>query len=328
MSTTDPNIGLPNPTPGVDSGPVYAEQVSAFLTALAAAGHTGSANNDLPQIQTAGLNINADLPFNNKNINAVSSLRFNVLSATPSGILDVASIYVLNGNLCYNTTSGQSVQLTTGSSINVTSINTWNYQFINTNTSIPNNSSTNYFGMDSTGGSFTVTLPTAVSVSTKFIMFKDLSGSANAAANTIYIAPPAGNTLDGSSSSIAINTPFQAYALLSDGESNWQVYSTYKLAGTTLVLSGNFSINNNNVCSYYMIDTRTGSSIVTLPQLAYVPQGTKIIFIDVYGSSGTHSIQISPYSGDTINTSSTPRLIASTYGTLNLVASQVTWSVV
>jgi hypothetical protein len=322
----DPNIGLPNPVPGTSPGPQYASEVSAFLTALAAMGHTGSANNDGPQITTSGLDINADLPINNFNLNQVTSLRMTPLTSSPSGILDISSIYSVSGNLYFNNASGQPIQLTVGDTLNVSSIQNFNYQFINTTTALSGNTSTNFCSIDTTSGGFTITLPPANSCPFKFLTFKDITGKC-AIGNGLALATSGTDTIDASSLDFFLFQPYSAVSILSDGVSNWQIYSQYKPSNSTLITTGTI-LYPNYVPSFVFADARSVTVSIVLPQLAALPQGTTITISDVYGQSGTHNVTISAYSGDTIKNSIVPLTLNTAYQVLRFASSSITWSVV
>jgi len=115
MPTTSPNMGMPIPAYR-DPSPGYVTNLASCLTTLDVHDHSGGAKG-LP-VPTAGLNINADLPFNAHNANNARSYRM-VNSGSP--LVDAAdknSLYVSGGNLYYNNDSGSAVQLTSGNSIN------------------------------------------------------------------------------------------------------------------------------------------------------------------------------------------------------------------
>lgn len=111
------NLNLPVPTQTV--GPAWATELNQTLTQVDSHNHTSGQGTQIP---TAGLNINADLPINGYNLNSLRSLRLAVQSATLTLPADVSSLYVVGGNLYYNNSIGQAIQITAGAALNATSI--------------------------------------------------------------------------------------------------------------------------------------------------------------------------------------------------------------
>ena len=110
-----PNMGLPNPVPGVDPGPDYANNLQSCFNILDQHNHS---NANGVQINPAGININTPLPFNN---NQAQSLQAAIFTPQAS-FAPLDSIYVkTDGNLYYNDGAGNVVQLTTAGAVNATS---------------------------------------------------------------------------------------------------------------------------------------------------------------------------------------------------------------
>src|SRR5271169_5190888 len=95
---TTPNMGLPNPVPGVDPGPDYATNLQASLNILD--GHNHSPGSGVP-ITPSGININADVPWNNFNATLLRSVRFNPQVSSLSGALDIGCLYESGVDLWY-----------------------------------------------------------------------------------------------------------------------------------------------------------------------------------------------------------------------------------
>lgn len=114
-----PNMNLPNPVPGQDTGPDYAENIQSSLNIVDQ--HNHSAGQGV-QIQPNGLNISSDLPFNSNNAVTLRSVRFTSQSVVLSGTSDVACLYVVGNELYYNDyTGGNNIQITLNGAINATS---------------------------------------------------------------------------------------------------------------------------------------------------------------------------------------------------------------
>jgi hypothetical protein len=115
-TTISPNMLLPVPVVGVDSGPDYATQVNNSLNIIDS--HNHSLNSGV-QITPSGLNINSDLSIQGHNLTSANSLNFINLTSTPT--LAVGSLYELNNNLYWYSGGSLTVQMTNGGSLNVTS---------------------------------------------------------------------------------------------------------------------------------------------------------------------------------------------------------------
>ena len=113
---TSPNMNLPVPITGVDSGPDYANNIGAcFLTVD---GHNHTAGSGV-QISPAGLNINSDLTFQGNNATNLRTTRFTPqLSAIPNSGSDVGELYVVGNELYYNdVTGGHQIAITSNGSV-------------------------------------------------------------------------------------------------------------------------------------------------------------------------------------------------------------------
>lgn len=111
-----PAMFLRLPTPGV-CGPLgveppglsWLELVNASLGQID--GHTHAAGYGMP-IPSAGLNINADLPFGSNNATALRSVRFNPIGLTSLGAADLSSLFVSGGDLYFIDSQANQVRLT------------------------------------------------------------------------------------------------------------------------------------------------------------------------------------------------------------------------
>lgn len=114
-----PNMGLILPVPTVTPGPTYAAENNAAFNVIDAHNHTPGLGAPIP---TAGIVLNADLPFNSFNALALRSVQVNNQSS-PLGLpSDVTCLYGSGGNLYWNNAIGQQVQITSGAGLNAASI--------------------------------------------------------------------------------------------------------------------------------------------------------------------------------------------------------------
>ena len=115
-----PNMNLPNPVPGVDPGPDYANNLEAALNQIDQHNHSVGQG---VLIQPNGLNINSDLPFGGNNATLLNSVRFiSLLAPLPSVAPNIGCLYVSGNELYYNDYfGGHQIQITSNGTINATS---------------------------------------------------------------------------------------------------------------------------------------------------------------------------------------------------------------
>lgn len=113
-TTLSPNMNLTIPISGIDPGPQYALDVNSCLTVVDSHNHTPGSG---VQVPTAGLDINADLPFGDNNATVVRSVRFNP-HLTPLALpADLGCLYESGVDLYYNDGSGNQIQITSGGGV-------------------------------------------------------------------------------------------------------------------------------------------------------------------------------------------------------------------
>src|SRR5256885_1034538 len=106
-----PQMGLVLPTPGT-SVPDWAAILNAAFSLIDTHDHT--AGHGVP-VPSAGIGINADLPFNGWNLTQARTLRMQQQSAAPSLASDAGCLYLTSaGDLWWNNGAGQHVQITSG----------------------------------------------------------------------------------------------------------------------------------------------------------------------------------------------------------------------
>lgn len=112
MANTTPTIymNLPNPVPGEDPGPDYADNLYSSLVILDQHDHTPGSGQ---QIAPDGLNINNNLPFNGNNAIDLRSVRFRPQSTPiPGSTPDLGCLYESGVDLYYNDGSGNQIRIT------------------------------------------------------------------------------------------------------------------------------------------------------------------------------------------------------------------------
>lgn len=113
MSTTTPQMGLTVPQQN-DPSPGYISAIANSFGVLDAHNHASGSG---VQVPTAGLNINADLPFSGYSARYLRSTAFASQSSQLNTAADGTSLYVYNGDLWYVTAAGVNVQLTSGAAL-------------------------------------------------------------------------------------------------------------------------------------------------------------------------------------------------------------------
>lgn len=141
------NMGLPIPTVGVETGPFYANDLNQAFSLIDAHDHTAGNGVLVP---TAGLNINANLAFNNSAATSLQACTYTAQSSFATNL----STYVKGVDLYYRDGNGNEVRLTqAGGSPSFTNALTFSAQGA---ASTPAVSIT---GAPYTGGSSTTTKP-------------------------------------------------------------------------------------------------------------------------------------------------------------------------
>lgn len=112
-------MNLPNPVPSQDPGPDYATNLQSCFNIVDGHNHSVGSGN---QINSNGILINADLPFNsNYNATLLRSVRFAAQVAPLSGVTDLGCLYESGVDLYYNDGNGNQVRITSGGNVNATS---------------------------------------------------------------------------------------------------------------------------------------------------------------------------------------------------------------
>ena len=211
MSTTSPNMLLIIPEVGVTVGPDWANEVVSALGRIDAHDHTSGEG---VQVPTAGIAINADLTFNSYGSTSIAFCGFTDQTSDPATL---RSLYTKDGELYYQDSASNAVQLTNAGTVNVSAgelsyklVTTYPYNILLTDTN-------KVLGITTTSAR-TVTLPSATNT---FIVFlKDITGSAET--NNITVNPSGSDTIDGATS-FTIEGDWSAFGFISDGTSNWSI---------------------------------------------------------------------------------------------------------
>lgn len=104
-----PSMALPIPVVGIDNGPDYAFNINSSLTLID--GHDHSSGYGV-QIKPSGININADLTFNDNNATSLRTVRFQPQVSAPVGATDLGALCEIGVDLYYIDGSGNIVRIT------------------------------------------------------------------------------------------------------------------------------------------------------------------------------------------------------------------------
>jgi hypothetical protein len=217
MATTFLNLDLP--TVSVTLGPTWATQVNAAFETIDSHDHTSGKG---VQVPTAGLNINADLDFNEFALQNASYVSMEQRTTSPSGSTFAASVSVFNGDLYYTNTSGVAVQVTSGGGIvsNPGSAQIFETQSVAADLVINPASSFVYLIVDTTA-TRAITLPAANAVSAgRIYIIKDSSGQSNT--NNITLNITGSDTIDGDSVQ-TLDSNLGSWTVVTDGVDKWYI---------------------------------------------------------------------------------------------------------
>ena len=218
-TTTTTFLNLTLPTPTIQLGPTWANQVNAAFEVIDSHDHSSGKGIRVP---TAGLNINADLDFNNTAATNIQFGSFQNRIATPSGSTFARAVSVFSGDLYFTNASGVAIQLTSGGSIVSSPGNAqiFEYQAVASNLTIAPASTFVYLAID-TSVSRNITLPLANSVTAgRIYILKDANGLSNT--NNITVSAAGADLLDGASSQV-LNSNYGTWMIIGDGATNWHI---------------------------------------------------------------------------------------------------------
>lgn len=211
------NLELPVVTETL--GPTWASELNAALEIIDE--HDHSSNKGV-KITPAGLNINANLDFNEYKIYDLLSTQYTAPAAALTGASNANSVSVFGGNLYFTNGSGTAVQITSGGSVVTVAAATDTFEYSTTSGNLTIDASDTFVTVSvDTTSSRTITLPLASAVATgRFYIIKDATGDSNA--NPMTIAAAGSDLIDDAASQV-IQSDYASMWLQSDGVSNWRI---------------------------------------------------------------------------------------------------------
>lgn len=116
MATPNMNLTILVAGPGGTPGPQYGTDIINNFSVIDQHDHTSGKGTRIP---TGGLNINANLGFNDFALTGVGRCQYTNLSVAPSGAANYRSLSVVSGDLYFLDNSGNSIQITSSGAVNV-----------------------------------------------------------------------------------------------------------------------------------------------------------------------------------------------------------------
>lgn len=236
--TISPNMNLPVPVTGVDSGPDWANNLNSCFSIVDQHNHSSGSG---VQITPAGLNINSDLAINGNNLTLIRSVRFSPQLSALSLPADVGCLYEAGVDLYYNDGAGNQIRITQSGSVSGST---------GTITGLPSGTASASYG----GGTFvfqSATSTSAVIDGGSFILRNNTASSKG-----LTLSPPNamganyGLTLPsipGSQSFLTLDASgnIADYASISQGLTGSNIVSNVNLLGKAVQENGNNVIVSN-----------------------------------------------------------------------------------
>lgn len=216
----------------VTQGPQYADLVNTALAAIQTHNHDGVDAGAL--IDLSAQQCTTDLSIDSHNLTDVRSIDFVNNPSTLTGSQDVLCIYVDQGNLYYNTSDGTPVQLTNGNVPAVPALAFENFiprsSPITANATVLYTDTYNLINLNSSGGSFTITLPIANAIQPvavgRLYLFRDVANACGTHPVSISVATGSGNTFgDSGATTFTLSSSGAYVAIFTDGVSKWWTWT-------------------------------------------------------------------------------------------------------
>lgn len=204
---------IEKPTPGVTSGPEWAQMLNAAFDKIDMHDHsTGSGK----KVTQSGINITDDFELNSNSIKEVKSVD---LESQGGALAGSNRVYAQSGDLYYKDGSGAAVQITSGGAV-ASSISgafasktPGAYPY-----TIVSGDAQRVLLVDTTAAR-TINLPAATTAI--LVMVKDISGSA--LTNNISLVPNGLDQIDGVNATRRLAENYGWWTLISDGVSKWSI---------------------------------------------------------------------------------------------------------
>lgn len=330
----------------VTAGPLYAIENNSAFTSIDSHNHTSGQGLQIP---SAGISLNADLPFNSYNATLLRTSRFSSQSIALSLASDIGCAYSVLGNLFWNDGSGNQIQLTAGGALNAASIGaitglggtTGSASYSSVSAAFTFNSNTNQAAQINVGpvsiagttasansctlrvsnslsANYTLNLPSGLPASTKIMtcdnsgnigVVYDVDNSTLAITSNVIAVKANGIT----ASQIANNT-ITATQIANNTITATQIASA-TITGTQIAAS---TVTNSNLVAVNVVVSGSTNVNVVHPAGAYVQvnsvtittSGRRVrVYLQPDGTVQSASIQIGNLTGGTTNVSTSIRFL-------------------
>lgn len=217
-------MNLSLPTPSVTLGPAWAQQINDAFNRVDIHDHSTGFG---AKVKPNGINVDRNLSFNGFGATNLGLTSFSLQSSELTGLTNAQSLWTYNttGDLYWTNASGNKVQITSGNSIitpTSANVNVLNYLQVSTDTAIPSDSAVVVYGVSITDSlAKDVTLPSASIAKGRIFIIKDVRGVSEVYPINVKVQP--GNSIDGNSESIVLNSNYGSVMVISDGSNSWLV---------------------------------------------------------------------------------------------------------
>lgn len=182
-----PNMNMNLPIVDETLGPDWADELNTALDSVVDS-HDHSSGKGV-KVTPSGLNINADLPFTGNNATLLRTTRYSAQTATLGNAADLNCVYSVNGNLYWNSNTGDAVQITDGAGLNFSSLGTIGGDFgqPGVQAAVTYSDSTKTFSFTRSAGAGAIIIGSTLKVANVALASQAIGITANAAANAYTI---------------------------------------------------------------------------------------------------------------------------------------------
>jgi hypothetical protein len=292
---TTPNMLLLLPVPTVTLGPLWASEINAALTLVDSHDHTTGKGQRVP---TNGININANLPFNDWHLNSVKSTRYNDNASALIDPNDVRNIYAVNGDLYYNNGTGTPIQITSGTSVLASSdgiTRAYEQEVVGSSPLTIHPSDTfSLLSVESNAAAITINLPSCAAVQAgRIYTIADVDG--NAAVNNITIVPNGSDTINNVAANKVLSVNSQYIQMVSDGTNNWISSDVVEVADNTISTAKlqDLAVTTAKIDNLAVTAAKMAANSVATTNLingAVTPQKRSALGQQISASCGSYSV--------------------------------------
>jgi len=265
MPINSPNMNLPVPIVGTDTGPTWATLIDQCLAIIDA--HTHAPGSGVP-ITPSAINISSDLSFNGNNATSLRTARMSAQSSSiPSTSPDISCLYSVSGELYWNDSAGNIVPITNNGNVNAGAGSITNLPFSG---AAAFNSSTGAYVWQATS------TPTPAFMDNAGIILRYNSSTPSPSGNYVFLTPSSALS---SQITLTIPSTYPGYnhgfwSTATNGTTSYVYPDSVSGAGSTLDING-FSlevaaggINTTQLANNAVIAAKIANNTITGTQIA------------------------------------------------------------